>query len=52
MKLDEYLRQQNLELYRKLLVELPPDDSRRIMLSKLLAEEKVKEAAKAKIDSR
>jgi len=52
MELDEYVRQQNLQLYRKLLGELSADDSRRIMLSKLLAEEKTKEAEKARIHSR
>jgi hypothetical protein len=52
MELDEYARQQNLQLYRKLLGELSADDSKRLMLSKMLAEEKMKEAAKAKIHSK
>jgi hypothetical protein len=39
---DAYVHQQNLELYRKLLVELPADDSRRVLLTKLLAAEKAK----------
>ena len=49
MELDEFVRQQNLALYRKLLAESPADDPRRIMLQKLFADEKAKEAAGAEI---
>ena len=37
MEIDEYVRQQNLELYRKLLAESPANDLRRILLMQLLA---------------
>jgi hypothetical protein len=49
MKLDAYVHQQNLELYRKLLAETPADDSRRMMLMQLLAEEKARETVEAKM---
>ena len=51
MDLDDYAGQQNQELYRKLLAELPGRDTRRTLLVKLLGEEKAKEAARARIRS-
>jgi hypothetical protein len=48
MELEEFVHQQNLELYRKLL-ESPADDSRRMTLMKLLAEEEARGAARGKI---
>jgi len=47
MDMDEYVRLQNIELYRKLLAESPAGEARKAVLSKLLAEEKAKEAVKA-----
>ena len=49
MEIDEYVRQQNLELYRKLLAESPAGDPRRILLMQLLTEEKAKEAVGANV---
>ena len=46
MDLDEYVRRQNLELYRKLLADCPADDPRREVLFKLLADEKAGAAVK------
>ena len=43
MELEEFVRQQNVKLYRKLLEELPTDSPRRETLAKLLAAEKAKE---------
>jgi hypothetical protein len=45
MQLEEFVRQQNLELYRKLLAESPADDSGRMML----ANEKAEQAARARM---
>jgi hypothetical protein len=36
--IDDFVHQQNLDLYQKLLAELPADDSRRPMLKQLVAE--------------
>ena len=52
MEIDEYVRQQNLELYRKLLAESAADDPRRILLVQLITEEKAKDAAGAKLHPR
>jgi cytochrome c-type biogenesis protein CcmH/NrfG len=48
MELDDFVCQQNLELYRKLLAESAADDPRRTMLQKLIAEEKARQTAGAK----
>ena len=49
MELEEFVHQQNLELYRRLLAELPADDPSRMTLLKRLAEEKAREVARCKI---
>ena len=49
MELDEFVHQQNLALYRRLLAESPTDDSKRMMLAKLLAEEEAKLTTRGKI---
>jgi hypothetical protein len=41
---DDYVRQQNIELYRKLLAEAPVEGPRRIILRRLLAEEQARQA--------
>jgi hypothetical protein len=46
--LEDYVRQQNIELYRKLLAEQPAVGQRRIVLEKLLSEENAKQAASSK----
>jgi phage terminase Nu1 subunit (DNA packaging protein) len=46
MDVDEYVRRQNLELYRKLLAECPADDPRKEVLVRLLADEKAGAAVK------
>ena len=49
MELEEFIRQQNLELHRKLPAVLPADDSRRMMLMKILAQEEATETAKGRV---
>jgi hypothetical protein len=45
---EDYVRQQNIGLYRRLLTELPADDPRRIVLVKPLSEERTKETVGTK----